>query len=363
MNRILIALFCVFLSLSPVWASEKLLYALRHESIKRYPDIVYTRIYSLDSEGGESQLLFSDERTDIMILPKRGMPGHPGEVLVSSRNRLFAHAVERRLNPGRWYPYKASIYELSVDGSNQFRKLLDVIGEQSLSETCVNLAGTRIAYINYLDQRKFIFVHEIQTGKLLYQFDVSALFLDCFAATIGWLPDGKRLFFTLDTGDVHVTSQESYGKKGTYLVRENGTGLVRLKDELVMVPLERGCYRATDSPPRLIGALQKGSYVFRDFVRCGLTEASEMLYKVNLSTASRAKIPLMISKGLNWFKLSHSGEHLAFTQKSYSRDGRYEWVEDIWVKNLRSGREEKLFSLDNKPFRGYYVGLVGWIQD
>lgn len=363
MNRILIAVFCVFLSLSPAWAGERLLYALRYESIKRYPDVVYTRTYSLDSEGGESRLIFSDEGTHIMILPKRGMPGHPGEVLVCSQNRIFAHGVERRLNPGRWYPYKASIYELSVDGSNRVRKLFDVMGEQSLSEICVSLAGTRIAYINYLDQRTFIFVHDTETGKLLYQIDVSALFLDCFAATIGWLPDGKRLFFTLDTGDVHVTSQESYEKKGTYLVRENGTGLVRLKDELVTFPLEQGCYRATDSPPRLIGVLQQGSYMFRDFVRCGLTEPSELLYKVNLSTASRVKIPLRISRGLNWFKLSHSGEYLAFTQKSYSRDGRYEWVEDVWVKNLPSGRGEKLFSLDNKPFRGYYVGLVGWIQD
>jgi len=129
-----------------------------------------------------------------MLLPKRGMPGHPGDVLVCSKNRIFAHAVEKRLNPGRWYPYKASIFELSTDSSNKVREILNVFGEQSLAEIFVNSLGTKIGYINYLNQKTFIFVHETEAGKLLHKIDVSKIFLDCFTSGIGWLPDGIGFF-------------------------------------------------------------------------------------------------------------------------------------------------------------------------
>ncbi len=363
MKNIALAIAFLIFSISPVFAGERLLYALRQESLKRYPDIVSTRVYSISAKTRESRQVFSDEHTAVLLLPRRGMPGHPGEVLACSRDRLFAHGVERRLNPGRWYPYKGAIYELSLDGSNRIRRVFDVIGDQSLSEIFVNPAGRKIGYVNYLNQRKFVFVHETQTGRLLRQFDASPVWADCFAATIGWVPEESRLFFTLDTGDVHVTSEESYGKRGTYLVLDNGKDLVKLKEGEIAFPLEPGCSRAFDGPPRLIGISPDKSYLFRDFVSCGRQGISELLYEVNLSKESLKQIPTRASRGLNWFKLSAGGESLAFTVKSYAKDGRYEWVEDLWVKNLRSGEEKKVFTLDNQPFKGFHLGVVGWIRD
>ena len=128
MQNVLFAILCLILFSPDLWAGEKLLYAIRYESLQRYPDIVNTKIFSLDPGRSESRLIFSDEKAGVMLLPKRGMPGHPGDVLVCSRNRIFSHAVEKRLNPGRWYPYKASIFELSTDGSNKFREILNMIG-------------------------------------------------------------------------------------------------------------------------------------------------------------------------------------------------------------------------------------------
>jgi len=197
-----------------------------------------------------------------MLLPKRGMPGHPGEVLVSSRDRIFAHAVEKSLNPGRWYASKASIYELSRDGSNNFRKIFDVEGEQTLSEIFVNPLGTKIGYINYLNQKTFIFIHDTEAGKLLHRIDVSKIFLDCFASGIGWLPDGNRLFFTLDTGDVHVTSEESYKKVGTYFIKEDGSDLFRLPQALFSFPEKKG-FGTHSSTPQFVGGLADGTYIFR----------------------------------------------------------------------------------------------------
>ena len=365
MEKVLLAILCLILFSPDLWAGEKLLYAIRYESLQRYPDIVNTKIYSLDSERRESRLIFSDEKTGVMLLPKRGMAGHPGEVLVSSRNRIFAYAVEKSHNPGRGYRSKASIYELSSDGSNNFRKIFDVEGEQSLSEIFVNPPGTKIGYINYLNQKTFIFIHETEAGKLLHKIDVSKIFLDCFASGIGWLPDGNRLFFTLDTGDVHVTSEESYKKVGTYFVKEDGSDLFRLPETLFSFPEKKGL-GAHPSTPQFMGGFPDGTYIFREYkFRKDYRgkEASSLIYLVDPISKSKKEMPLRVSEGLNWFKVSHTGKYLGFTEKISSKEGRYEWVEHLWVKDLPQGGENKVFTLDNIPFKGHYVGLIGWIEN
>lgn len=365
LERALVVILGLILFTSNVWAGEELLYAIRYESLQRYPDVVNTKIYGLHPERKESRLLFSDENVPIMLLPRRGMPGHPGEVLVSSKNKIFAHAVEKRLNPGRWYSSKASIYELSSGGSNNFRKISNVEGEQSLSEMFVNSPGTKIGYINYLDKKTFIFIHETEAGKLLHKIDVSKIFLDCFTSGIGWLPDGNRLFFTLDTGDVHMTSKESYRKVGTYFINEDGLDLLRLPQTLFSFPEKKG-FGAHSSAPQFVGGLPDGIYIFREFkFRKDYpgTGASSLVYLVNPITKSKKEIPLRLSEGLNWFKASHTGKYMGFTEKISSKEGRYEWAEHLWVKDLPQGEENKVFTLDNIPFKSQYLGLIGWIEN
>lgn len=365
MQKVLFSILCLILFSPDLWAGEKLLYAIRYESLQRYPDIVNTKIFSLDPERSESRLIFSDEKAGVMLLPRRGMPGHPGEVLVSSENKIFAHAVEKRLNPGRWYPSKASIYELSWDGSNNFRRIFDVEGEQSLLEMFVNSTGTKIGYINYLKQKTFIFIHETEAGKLLHKIDVSKIFLDCFASGIGWLPDGNRLFFTLDTGDVHMTSKESYKKVGTYFIKEDGLDLLRLPQALFAFPEKKG-FCAHSSTSQFVGGLPDGTYIIREFkFRKDYrgTEASSLIYLVNPITKSKKEIPLRVREGLNWFKVSHTGKYIAFTEKIPSKEGRYEWAENLWVKDLPQGEDNKVFTFDNMPFKGHYLGLIGWIEN
>ncbi|MBP1695968.1 MAG: Tol-Pal system protein TolB [Deltaproteobacteria bacterium] len=361
-----VVFLCSVLFAGDLWASERVFYAIRYESLQRYPDIVSTKIYSLNPDGKDNRLVFSDENISIMLLARRGMPGHPGEVIVSSRNKIFAHAVEKRLNPGRWYPNRASIYELSADGSNGFRKIIDVQGEQSPSEIFANPQGDKVGYINYVNQKTFIFIHETQTGKLLHRLDVSRMFLDCFASLIGWLPDGERIFFTLDTGDVHVTSEESYKQRGTYFLKTDGTGLTRLPEEVTLFPLEKGKRRGTDSPPQFIREMPDGSYLFRDIIlREGDrgTQLPSFLYLVNPLTKSRKGVPLEASKGINWFKVSPTGRYLAFTEKLPSKEGRYEWVEHLWSRDLISEKADRVFTFNNVPFNGHHLGLIGWIEN
>jgi len=61
-----------------------------------------------------------------------------------------------------------------------------------------------------------------------------------------------------------MTSEESYKQKGPYIINEDGTGLVKLSEGLTLFPLGKGFWRAADSPPRFIGGLPDGTYIFRD---------------------------------------------------------------------------------------------------
>ncbi len=56
--------------------------------------------------------------------------------------------------------------------------------------------------------------------KRLFAYEVEPIFLDCFATNIDWMQDEKRLFVSLDTGDEHVTSEESYQRVGTDIIQE-----------------------------------------------------------------------------------------------------------------------------------------------
>jgi len=364
-----VLVLCAILFTGDLSAGERVLYAIRYESLERYPDIVNTKIYSVTPDSKESRLVFTDENASILsilLLAKRGLPGYPGDVIASSRNKIFAYAVQKRLDPGRWYSGKASIYELSADGSSRVKKILDVQGEQALSEIFVNPQGTKVGYMNWVDQKIFVFIHDTETGRLLNRIDVSRTFLDCFALSLGWLADGESIFFTLETGDVHVTSEASYKQTGTYFLKADGTGLTRLPENMTLPLLEKGTWRGTDGPPQFLGALPDGDYLFRDIIQKQGdrwdTGVPSVLYLVNPLTQSRKPIPIGATRGLNWFKVSPTGKYIAFTEKVRSKEG-YESGEHLSISEVASEKTVRVFTLNDVPFKGRYLGLIGWIED
>lgn len=360
MKVLISVLFAFLLSSADLWAGEMLLYAIRYESLERTPDIFYTRVFALDPATKESALIFSDQDTPIRLMNRRGEPGYPGEVVAAGGGRIFAHAVERTLNPGRWYHHQAAaVYELSADGANTVRKVLAVRGQHALAELFVSPAGDKIGYINEIDDRPYIFIHETETGSLLYRIEAGPIFLDCFAARIGWLPDGKRLFFSLYAEDVHLTSEASYQKEGSYVMNEDGQGVAMLSRSLTTFLSPAG-FEQGPFMPECVGGLPGGTYIFRDTQMKKGSPGSDPLsfvYEVNPLTNSRQEIPLQGSKGLNRFKLSAAGKYLAFIESPARSDD-----EHVRVKDLATGEERRVFSFSRKPFRGEYLGLVGWMH-
>ena len=364
MNKIILIFLCLAVSFSIIfvsvsWGDEKLLYATRYGIPRTYATILKTKVqvFAIDYHKGESKLVFSDEKLPIVVLSRYGAGGH-SVVMVSVKEKVFVSAAERNSYVSKGERLGHSIYELFLDNSNKFRKVVDVIGDHAISEMFIDPSGNKIGYLNYISEKPFIFIHEAKTGNLLYKIDAAKIFRDCFASDIGWLSDSKRLFLTLDIAGDYLTPAD-HKKIGTYLMNEDGSDLVKLPSSLFVFPKKKG-FRKFSNISEFIGEMPDGTYIVSDTkFKIGYhgQEASSFIYAVNPRTKSQKEISLKVSEGLNWVKLSPSGKYIAYTEQIYNRDIGY-----IWIKDLESGEESKAFSFPAKSFETDII-LIGWIEN
>ena len=355
MSRVLCRLIVAGLAVlaAPAWSSEELIYAVVYKGSDYRAS--KAEILSIDPGSAEKQLVFSDENTPIILLQRLYVFHFP----VAGGRNLFAHATQRGESVP--FPGNASLYELSTDGSHAFRRIAPVSGNESLGEIFVNSAGTRIGYINRLKRRQYIFIHEVATGRLLHQVDVTGTFLDCYASSIGWLPRSETLFFSLETGDEHITSEESYARAGTYTMHESGVNLTKLSDP----PVREGFW-----PPgtaRMIGVLPTGEYVFETMQQRkhpGGEGPRTLFAVVKMVPDSERAEDIGFSPGCGLYsgvrvcyQLSPSGKYLAAAALPVSSSAT---SGDIWLKDLQAGKDGKLLSLPTKGLQGPFLGLVGW---
>jgi hypothetical protein len=337
------------------WAGEKLVYAVAHKGSDY--QVEKTELFSVDPESGRWQLVFTDEDSPIVLLERLYVFHFP----VAGGGRVFAHAARRGESVP--FPGNADLYELTIDGSGSFKTIAPASGDESLGEIFVNTAGTRIGYLNLLNQKRYIFIYDAATGKLMDQVDVTDIFLDCYASGIGWLCGADTLFYSLDTGDVHVTSEESYDAVGTYLMDESGENVRRLDP----VPIPSG-YQAAESV-RMIGSLPTGRYVFEmmlapklpagpgagsSFTVVRWKPGSDSVDDIGFSQASRLYSGVRVE-----YSLSPSGRYLAAAALPISSSAV---TGDIWLKDLESGGERKLVSIPANGLQGPFLGLAGWVD-
>ncbi|MBI1738358.1 MAG: hypothetical protein HYR58_03840 [Acidobacteria bacterium] len=362
MKKVLLIFGCLLLLPAGVPAGENLVYSVSYGEAGKFPPrLVKTEIFAVDVNAGKPRLVFSDASADFLLLPVYRAGGEPEQVMVTGGGKIFARGVERSRYPGGWYEFPASIYELPADGSGRARKVFDIQGEQSLRKLFVTPTGTKIGYINYLGQTQFIFIHDAATGTMLRKIDLSKIALDCFARNIGWLPDGARLFFTLETGDEHVTSRASYARVGSYVMKDDGTQPVRVPRELSAPTKRAGYSSAPDLPPVLLGALPDGRQLYKEFQweqqgkgRRPVT----FLYTVDPASKARKDYSTRAREGLFWFRVSNSGRAVAFTELLGQSD-----TEHVWVLDLQSGEERKIFSFATKSLTLPCLGIIGWMEE
>jgi hypothetical protein len=339
----------------PAWAGEKLVYAVVHKGADYRA--VRTDLFAVHPETAKSQIIFSDEKTSIVLLARLYAVHFP----VARGRKVFGHAAERGTPVP--FPGNGSLYELSSDGAHSFRRITPVSGAESLGEILVNSAGTRIGYINRLKQRQYVFIHDVETGRLVRQLDVTDILLDSVASTIGWLPRGEKLFLSLEAGDADGTSEESHGRVGTYFMDEDGEHPTKLG----ALPAREGFW-----PPeteRMIGVLPTGEYVLETMQhkRHTAREPGGVLFAVLKLHADSGRVEdigfspqsSLYSGRRVSYHLSPSGKYLAAAAVPVSSSAT---SEDVWVKDIQTGTEGKLLSVPTEGLQGPFLGLVGWID-
>jgi hypothetical protein len=357
MISILVRLTFVFLILCAqgALAGERLVCAISYKGADY--TAAKTEILAVDPETGERHIVFSDEKAPIVLVERLYVFHFP----VVGGGRLFAHAAER----GKTVPFpgNASLYELSIDGSNTCRKICPVLGVESLGDIFVNSTGTRIGYINRMNGKQYVFIHDVANGTLLSQVDITDKFLDCYASSIGWVPRKEMLYFSLETGDADLTSEASYARVGTYFMDERGQHLKRLP----AIPAVGGF-----SPPqtaRMIGVLPAGGFVFETThspqpSADGSNQYRLVVSKIDKNLSHADNISFSRASGLYpgtriAYQLSPSGRYMSAARVPVPSSGT---SASVLLKNLDTNEERTILSISTEGFQGPFLGLVGWLD-
>lgn len=328
-----------------------------------------TEIHCVSMIDGKRSLLFSDEGTNFEISPTNP---------AFAAGKAYVTGVEREWrttpNPGA-YSEPSAIYELSLDGSNRFRRLFET--RQNQMPVLLNRAGRKAVFESFEDGKYMAFVYEVPAWTLLHRWSLTALGKvhcpACLPASYGWLADGDRLFFNLDLGDedddgeAAAEPSKNPNVPGTYIMADDGTDLGGIPARASHLELP-GYIPQETATAVLIGQLPGGNYLFRDFAlkktvspEASATLESFLVYATPDFSPFR-HIPLEKLR-LSTFTLSPSGRYLAFMEDRITPDYRTE--RHLWGKDLESGTEKELFiapppNPPTSPELNIVLTLLGW---
>lgn len=202
--------------------NDKLLYAYHLEFRSMYnnqntPKQYETRLYELDPITKNSRQIFSDFNTGIILASYCGTPGQPQKFAVGG-GRVFGVGVERTERSLRFLDCPredVSVFEIATDGTNRLRKVGKLLGSgPSGGRFFSTQNGDKLGYVSYENNKSMFFIHETKSGKLLFKYPVPyAADEQCLLGErVGWLANGKYLYFDLDDGveDAHCSERGSY---------------------------------------------------------------------------------------------------------------------------------------------------------
>jgi hypothetical protein len=342
MKRAMVVCLAAALLAPAARSEEAVLYAVTVGAMQGRPVVSKTEIFAAGAQGSP-RLVYSDANADFLLLTSSRQSGW----MASARGRIFALGFGRKNYTGGWPTFPAVVYELSSPP----RKLFDIEGENGSSNfrnLFADPLGSKVAYLNYLSGKLVLTIHDTAKGTVLNKVDLSATALDCFVTAIGWTPDGHRIFFTLETGDEHVTSAASYRRAGSYAMNEDGSGIAPLPREITGHPKRPGS-TADDTVPALLGMLPDGRYVFHEFQWSpGGRKAVHFVYALDPRTKARQDFPGVPQEDPRAFSLSPGGE-LAIIA-----------ADTVYVLDLKTGAWRKVFTIASRPPALPWLNLVGW---
>jgi hypothetical protein len=372
-GQVLVACWIAFLA-PTVRASEFVLYSVTDQSIV-YPATNRpvrvsvaedkTDVFAIDPETGKKRLVFSDASAELMLLPG----GRTPQGLVAARGRIFSVAVDRQSwanGQGR-----RAVYELSTDGSGKARKVFDI---ESYGNLFVSPSGEKIGYFVDATAEACV-IRETATGKLLRKIEIQSRALYGGVREVGWMPDGERIFFSLDVAgdddDAYWNNPNS--PIGTYVMRDDATVPTRLAPEPELHFKAPGMEADINAGASLIGVLADGRYLLSD-AQTGPAHPgviAGILYALDLAKKTQQIFSLKVDGSPGSYHLSHSGNRVAFasTLEKYEKQPNFTVTSTVslWVLELESGKQSKLISFAipdrSRDFKGPWINLVGWLEE
>jgi hypothetical protein len=362
----ILAALSISLFFPKAYASDLLL-AVSKRSTLRPSSAVSTDIYAISITDKQRRIVFSDEKLPILLLPSG--TSRMADLMVSAGSRVFARGMERREYPGGFFEggttagrdVPVSIYEVTTDGSNRYRKLFDVRGDQALNSNrrlFASGAGTQVGYVNLVNQKTYVFIHDAPTGNLVQQIDMSPVMLDCFVFNIGFLGDEQTLFFQLDSiGEDSLCDERDV--KENYTMRTNGKSAKRFPSSASGTVMQQAVAGFLPEP---LGQLENCSYLFKSHKwHPGQSKnTSEVLVLLTADGQTKAEIPLPDQPGGSVSLLKPSGNLVAFTVEK-----REEKSADVSVMDLTTRKVTRVlsYSLQNGGQVELTVqGLIGWLE-
>jgi len=365
-NRWILVLCCVALFAHTSQAGESLVYSISTGEMKQSQVLSKTEIFIVDPETGKQRLVFSDAGTGLLLLPGSDAQSD----IVAAGGRIFSRGMERKLYSEDRPDYPAALYELSTDGSGKARKIFGFETEEGKRGTFRHLiispTGAKIGYIKVSNGRPYLFVHETAAGKLLWKVDLAYIVFDSIVSTIGWMPDGERLFFTLGPGDEDDNWKLPESQMGSYVVKDNGSGPVRVAPEAAMHPSRPGLEADANTAAVVLGALPDGRYLVRDSqVGPASAHPGTYFYILDVAAKTQKTLRMDVQGELDPFRLSRSGRELALVakQRQYETPGVFTDTKAVWVVDVESDKERKLLSFPIKQNGPPWIHLVGWLGD
>lgn len=361
-NRGILLLIALAFLAQDAPAGESLVYAVRTTETKSSQAFSKTEIFAVNTENGKQKLVFSDANSEILLLPGNEVQSD----IVAAGGRVFSRGVERKLYRSGISDYPAAMFQLPASPAGKPRKIFDIENEPGMGSNFRNLfispTGAKIGYMKVCGGKPYLFLHETSTGKLLRKMDMSQMVFDLFVTSMGWMPDGERLFFTLDRSDEDDNWRLPESHVGSYVMKEDGSGLARIAPEAAMHPSRRGLQASAVGAAVVLGAMPDGRYLVRDF-QVGPASAHPGTYVYTLDPlANTQKTFGTDAQGeLRCFRLSPSGGRLAVLATEAKSNKASADSKAVWVFDVESGQGRRFLSFASEQYGPAWIDLIGWL--
>ena len=308
-----------------------------------------TEIYSFDPANGEKRLVFSEAATPLVLVSPSPFGGQ--DTMVAAEGRLFAQGRELQHLPAELRATPYSVYELFLDGSNRYRKVVELQDKDDIAgnfwhpqQVFVNPGGTKVGVLKWVGDSDYIFIHDVATGALLHKTDLRQVLPGCEPSKLGWTADGERLFFMLYEGDADGMTKDSCARIGSWVMKEDGSGLERMSSTNFAeagLPGSRYLFRESQWNPKSKSRTPATS-----------------LYVADVKTGARKDYALSAQGILYCCRVSDSGRFVAFLEeKSFGEPF------PVWMLDLETGKEQVIFSFPTgKTTKEPWSGLIGWLR-